>query len=223
MHAIGLFVGTLHSKIHYPEVRQIVDKIQASVVAMEALFFDLLDISRLDAGTIEANVRSFPIAELLDRRAVEFGPLAHDKGIALRVIRSRAIVKSDPVLLNRTINNLVSNAIRYTRDGCVVLGCRRTRYGLRIEVHDTGIGITAEHIDDIFQEFFQLKNPERDRSQGLGLGLSIVQRHALLLGHRVRVKSTSGKGSCFAVSLLFGEDDVEVIAASPDRTLHRTN
>lgn len=214
MHAIGLFVGTLRAKIHYPEVRQIVDKIQASVVAMEALFFDLLDISRLDAGTIVANVRSFSIAELLDRIALEFGPQAQDKGILLRVVSSRATVMSDPALLNRVINNLVSNAIRYTRDGRVLLGCRRTREGLRVEVHDTGIGIAAEHMDDIFQEFFQLQNPERDRSKGLGLGLSIVQRHAVLMGHRIHVKSTPGKGSCFAISLPFGEGVVDAPSAA---------
>jgi two-component system, sensor histidine kinase len=204
MHAIGLFVGTLRTKIHYPEVRQIVDKIQASVVAMEALFFDLLDISRLDAGSIVANVRSFSLTEMFDRVALEFGPQAQDKDIRFDVIRSTASVKSDPILLNRIVNNLVSNAIRYTREGRVLLGCRRTENGIRIEVRDTGIGIPEEHLDDIFQEFFQLQNPDRDRTKGLGLGLSIVQRHASLLDHPIRVSSTPGKGSCFSISLPIG-------------------
>ena len=220
MHAIGLFVGTLRAKIHYPEVRQIVDKIQASVIAMEALFFDLLDISRLDAGTVVANARSFCISELLDRVAGEFGPQARDKGLSLAVVRCRIRVKSDPVLLNRIVNNLISNAIRYTRDGRVLLGCRRTAAGLRIEIHDTGIGIAPEHLDDIFQEFYQLQNLERDRSKGLGLGLSIVQRHARLLNHPIAVKSTPGKGSCFAVSLPYGDGQSE--PAGQARESHAT-
>jgi two-component system, sensor histidine kinase len=210
MHAIGLFVGTLRAKIQYPAVRDIVDKIQASVVAMEALFADLLDISRLDAGTIVANVKSFSIDELMQRIDHEFHPDAIDKGIHFRVVRSSARVKSDPVLLNRIITNLVANAIRYTREGRVLLGCRRTNAGLRLEVRDTGIGIAAEHCDDIFQEFFQLQNPERDRSKGLGLGLSIVQRHAALLNHRVEVQSVLGKGSCFSVSLPYGDAAREI-------------
>ncbi len=210
MHAIGLFVGTLRAKIHYPAVRDIVDKIQASVVAMEALFADLLDISRLDAGTIVPNVKSFPIDELMQRIDHEYRPDAVDKGIDFRVVRSGARVKSDPVLLNRIVSNLISNALRYTNEGRVLLGCRRTGGGLRLEVRDTGIGIAAEHRDDIFQEFFQLQNAERDRSKGLGLGLSIVQRHAALLGHRVEVSSILGKGSCFSVSLPYGEAAREV-------------
>jgi two-component system, sensor histidine kinase len=210
MHAIGLFVGTLRAKIQYPAVRDIVDKIQASVVAMEALFADLLDISRLDAGTIVPNVKSFPIDELMQRIDHEYRPDASDKGIDFRVVRCGARVKSDPVLLNRIVSNLISNAVRYTHEGCVLLGCRRTDEGLRLEVRDTGIGIAPEHRDDIFQEFFQLQNPERDRSKGLGLGLSIVQRHAALLGHRVEVSSILGKGSCFSVSLPYGEAAREI-------------
>ncbi len=211
MHAIGLFVGSLRSKIHYPEVRQIVDKIQASVTAMEALFFDLLDISRLDAGTVVANVRSVCVAEMFDRVALEFGPQAQDKGIQLNVIRSTATVKSDPVLLNRIVNNLVSNAIRYTREGRVLLGCRRAELGVRVELLDTGIGIPGEHHDDIFQEFFQLQNPDRDRTKGLGLGLSIVQRHALLLNHPIRVTSVPGKGSCFAITMPYGDGNGDAV------------
>lgn len=221
MHAIGLFVGTLRAKIQYPEVRQIVDKIQASVAAMEALFVDLFDISRLDAGAIVPNVKSFPIDELIKRIEHEFRPEAIDKGIGFRVVRTGVRVKSDPVLLNRILSNLISNAIRYTHEGRVLLGCRRTKAGLRIEVRDTGIGIAARHIGDIFQEFFQLQNPERDRSKGLGLGLSIVQRHAALLGHRVAVKSTPGKGSCFAICLPYGEAAREVEPLSAEMKAHR--
>lgn len=220
MHAIGLFVGTLRAKIHYPDVRQIVDKIQASVAAMEALFVDLLDISRLDAGAIVVNIKSFSIDDLIKRIDHEFRQEASDKGIDFRVVRCTARVKSDPILLNRMINNLVANAIRYTREGRVLLGCRRTKAGLRLEVRDTGIGIAPQHIDDIFQEFFQLQNPERDRSKGLGLGLSIVRRHADLLGHRVEVQSEMGKGSCFAIKLPYGDvaRQVEPLSAESKAT-----
>jgi signal transduction histidine kinase/CheY-like chemotaxis protein len=201
LHSVGLLVGILRERMPTVELSTLVDKVQLSVQAMESLFKSLLDISKLDAGAVVPNVSEFDIGSLL--RAIEnsYAPQAEEKGLVLDVVASSAFVRSDPVLLERIIGNLVSNAIRYTYHGRVLVGCRRHSDALRIMVIDTGVGIAAVHLDDIFDEFFQVGNPERDRSKGLGLGLSIVKRTAELLGHTLTVRSQPGKGSIFAVEV----------------------
>ena len=201
MHALGLYAAVLEQKVNQPEVQGLVGKINASVEALESLFSELMDISRLDAGVLKSNVSEFPIARLFERLDAQFSPQAQTKGIALRIRRSGAWISSDPVLLERILINLVANAIRYTPQGRVLVGCRRRSGMLRIEVWDTGIGIADGELPRIFDEFYQVGNAERDRSQGLGLGLAIVRRVGSLLNHRIGVASSQGKGSCFSVEV----------------------
>jgi len=207
MHALGLFVGALKERISYPEVSSIVKNIEASVTAMDSLFNALLDISRLDAGVFHPNIVDFPINRLLDRLRVEFAPQAMEKWLRFKVMPCSAMVRSDPMMLERIMLNLVSNALRYTDQGGVVVGCRRRRGGLRIEVWDSGVGIPADRLHDVFHEFVQIDNPERDRKHGLGLGLAIVERMAKLLGTHVTVRSVVHRGSVFSLDLPLGSRD----------------
>jgi two-component system CheB/CheR fusion protein len=161
----------------------------------------LLDISKLDAGAIEPDVTTFPIQLLLDNVIADNAPHATQKGLSLRVMPSSYLVRSDAGLLERIVENFVTNAIRYTETGRMLVGCRRRRNQVRIEVWDTGVGIPEDALKTIFEEYFQLDNPARDRSKGLGLGLAIVDSIARLLGHQIDVTSTLNKGSIFAVEV----------------------
>lgn len=204
MHALMLFVTDLKQRIQYPEVSRIVHNIESSVSAMVSLFNALLDISRLDAGVLHANPVDFPIQSLFDRLRLEFSAAAREKGLDFSVMGSKQVVRTDPLLLERIVVNLVANAVRYTARGGIVVGCRRQRDAVRVEVWDSGPGVPLERQRDIFQEFFQLSNPERDRSKGLGLGLAIVERMAKLIGTRVRLRSVVGKGSVFFLTVPLG-------------------
>ena len=200
MHALGLFVGELQSKLTTDEQRHLVGKVEESVNALSNLLDALLDISKLDAGTIDIRIRKFPIGELLARLANDYIPLARKNGVTLKLVTTDAIVNSDPILLERMLINLIVNAIRYTPvGGRVLVGCRLRGDRLRIEVRDNGIGISVHDQTRIFREFIQLANPERDREKGLGLGLAIVDRIAKLLKHHVTLRSEINKGSTFAV------------------------
>ncbi len=202
MHALGLFMGELHSRITTPDQRQIVEKVEESVEAMSGLLDALLDISKLDAGVVIPQVRSVDIDAMAKRLAQDFASVAQRKNITLCVRCVRAQVSSDPVLLERILLNLLSNAIRYTpQNGTVLLACRRRGDDVRIEVRDNGIGIPAEEQQNVFREFVQLANSARDRSKGLGLGLAIVDRLARLLQHPLSLRSGPGRGSTFAVTV----------------------
>lgn len=202
MHALGLFVAELNSKLTTPEQRKIADKVEESVEALSNLLDALLDISKLDAGVVTPNESVFPIANLFDRIAQDYQLLAEGKGVSLRVICNNSQVRSDSLLLERILANLISNAIRYTPvGGRVALVCRRRRGKLRIEVRDNGIGIPNNEQESIFREFVQLANKERDRSKGLGLGLAIVDRIAKLLHHDIELRSEPNRGSVFSVSV----------------------
>jgi len=216
MHALGLLLAALSRRVADSEVRSIVSVMEESLSAMSELFNALLDVSKLDAGIVVPDVVDLPVAPLLARMANDYGPLAREKGLDLTVVASSAAVTSDPVLLDRIVRNLVSNAIVHTRTGRVVVGCRRRGDRLSIEVHDSGPGIPADQLGEIFQEFRQLGNPGRDRRQGLGLGLAIVERLACLLGHRIVVASVPGRGSRFAVELPRATTARPVLAASGD-------
>jgi CheY-like chemotaxis protein/two-component sensor histidine kinase len=201
MHTISLLVGLLRDQMRHPDAHHIVGKIHASVQAMGSMFDSLLDISKFDAGVVTPHMQTFAIASLLDRLAATYEAQAHEKKLTLKIVPSSVQVTSDPVLLERILGNLVSNAIRYTEQGGVLVGCRRRGGNLAVQVWDTGIGIDESQHDNIFEEFFQLSNPERDRSKGLGLGLSIAKRSAALLGHELTVCSIPGKGSVFSIAL----------------------
>jgi len=201
MHALGLFVTQLNNRIKDPENRHLTGRIEAAVSALQGLLDALLDVSRLDAGVVTANLSDFPIQGVLERIETAFAPDAADRGLRFRVARCRLAVHSDPLLLERILINLVANALRYTKSGATLVGCRRRGDRVRVEVWDTGVGIAPEHREAVFQEFYQVDNPERDRTKGLGLGLSIAARLARVLGGRIDVRSTPGSGSVFAVDV----------------------
>jgi signal transduction histidine kinase/ActR/RegA family two-component response regulator len=201
MHALGLFVTQLNNRIKDPENRHLTGRIEAAVTALQGLLDALLDVSRLDAGVVTANFTDFQVSTVLDRIETAFAPDATDRGLHFRAKHCRLAVHSDPVLLERILINLVANALRYTERGGILVGCRRRGDRVRIEVWDSGVGIAPEHQQAIFQEFYQVGNPERDRTKGLGLGLSIAARLARLLGGRIDVRSHPGRGSVFAVEV----------------------
>jgi signal transduction histidine kinase len=201
LHALGLFVAQLHGRVRANERRRIVARIDAALSAMNELFNALLDISKLDAGVLSPSITEFPVAKLLDRVDTTFTEAAQEKGLSLRFISSSAWVRSDFILLERIVFNLVSNAIRYTSSGGVVVGCRKRGGNLRIEVWDTGPGVPQDQQQNIFGEFYRLGAPGGDGGSGLGLGLAIVDRLCRLLDHSVLLTSILGKGSCFSVAL----------------------
>ena len=207
LHALNLFVAQLARETDEAEWARLVARIDSAVTGMNELFNALLDISKLDAGVLAPNISDFSVAQLLDRTEMTFLAAAREKGLRLRVVSSDAVIRTDFILLERVLLNLVSNAIRYTVRGGVTVGCRRRAGVLRIEVWDSGIGIPEDQRGNIFGEFYQVPSAERDRS-GLGLGLAIVDRLCRLLKHPIEVTSQIGKGSRFAVS-------VPLIAAAP--------
>ena len=180
---------------------KLVRNVSNSLEDVENLLGTLVDISKLDAGVIKADIAPFALSELLDNLAAEYTELARSEGLELHFVGCSALVRSDIQLLARILRNLLSNAIRYTYKGRVVLGCRRQHQRLLIQVWDSGMGIAEERLEEIFQEFKRgdVQRPDQDR--GLGLGLAIVEKIAGILGHRISVKSWPGKGSMFSVEV----------------------
>ncbi len=205
LHALSLFVAALKARTHQPEAQTLIDNIEASTAAMELLFNALLDISRLDAGTIEPRRVHFPLQKMLDDLAHQFSAVAAEKELRLRFRPCDTTLYSDPLLIERILVNLITNAIRYTDDGGVLVACRRRGRAVRISVFDTGRGIPADQQDNVFHEFVQLHNTARDRSKGLGLGLAIVARLGRLLGHRVNLRSRPDHGSVFSIDVPLGD------------------
>lgn len=184
--------------------RDYLHKSRVALASLSNLLGTLLDVARLDSGDIRPQIVDFPIFTLLDRIMPEFEGVARSAGIDLRFVASSAWVRSDMHLLETVLRNLISNAIRYTPRGRVVVGCRRRSDGLLIAVHDTGIGIEAEHLEAIFTAYYQVPAGGRVRTTGIGLGLSIVDRIGQLLALRRDVRSIPGRGSMFAVSVPYG-------------------
>lgn len=208
LHAQGLFVEELQARNRDPVCSQLLLKLKLSMEAMHGLFNSLLDISKLDAHVIKPEWEIFSIKVLLREIYLDFSPLAAQKNIEFHVCHSDAIIKSDPTLLKRILRNLASNAIRYTNKGKVLIGCRRDKDRLHIQIWDTGIGINTADQHYVFEEFVQLHNHERDRHKGLGLGLAIVKRLTNVLDHSLVMKSQHGKGSMFCVTVPFIRRDV---------------
>lgn len=206
VHAIGLFVGALRAVALPRQALRLVQQIDASVAALDSLFGALLDISRLDAGVVEVRKQAFSIGPLIERICRDYDDEARAKGLAITRCASSARVQTDPILVERILRNLVSNAVRYTREGGVVVGCRRAGLSVRAEVWDTGVGIPKAYQQRVFEEYFQLENPERDRAKGLGLGLAIIRRLANLLQCELSLRSEPGKGSCFRLTLALADD-----------------
>ena len=208
LHALGLFVAQLRTPLKSGERTKTIERIDATRKEMYEMFNSLLDISRLDAGILTPKITEFPIARLLQTIETRFDQATREKGLRLRVRRSDAWVRSDAMLLERILLNLVSNAVRYTLRGGIIVGCRRRGEMLRIEVWDSGPGIPEDQKQNIFGEFFQLPAPERNRYGGLGLGLAIVDGLRLLLNHQIDLASTVGRGSRFAILVPMADECV---------------
>ena len=201
LHAMSLFLDILDERNQDPEQAMIVDKIKKSSLSLENLLESLLDISKLDAGIIGVNKKSFPIQKLFDVLANEFNSIAIEKGLRIHFMPTSLYLNSDSQNVERILRNLISNAIRYTEQGKILIGCRRQSDSVLLSVYDTGVGIDADKNKIIFEEFQQLDNPGRDRSKGLGLGLSIVNRLTELLNAKLSMQSIPGKGSVFSIEL----------------------
>ncbi|CAO3409024.1 ATP-binding response regulator [Azospirillum largimobile] len=204
--AMRLFLDALTSQVDgNARATRTAGMLANAMTAGEQLLNALLDISTLDAGTVEPDLQPVSLEALLQSLADEFRPQAEEKGLRLRVhvpeVPDGAVTRSDPVLLGRIVRNLLANAIRYTQRGGILLGLRKRDGEWRIEVWDTGFGIPQDKLDVIFDEFHQLTNPSRDPTRGLGLGLAIVRRLSMLLQAPIDVQSRSGRGSVFAVTV----------------------
>jgi two-component system CheB/CheR fusion protein len=202
-----------------PALADSIEQMGKANLAMRELLEKLLNVSEIDAGKLSAKLTVFPINGLLGELQGQFQQIALEKGISLKLVPCSVLVHSDPALVRIILQNLISNAIKYTERGRVILGCRRRNDLLRVCVCDTGIGIAEDGQKAIFEEFFQLDNPAPERKQGAGFGLAIVQRVAGLLKHPLHVRSVPGKGSCFAVDVPMSGRRKSVHAGKPDITL----
>jgi len=201
MHALNLYLGALAAYDLPEAAHQVLVNIRYCAQTMDEMFRGLLDISRLDAHALQTEISVFPIATLLEQIKIEFTPQASAKGLELRVARCSMLTETDPSLLERILRNLVSNAVRYTARGKILIGCRRAANGIRLTVYDTGSGIAKDQQQTIFEEFYQIEHSGRDRTQGLGLGLAIVRRLSTLLGLQLSLSSIPNRGSAFSVGL----------------------
>lgn len=190
---------------HDAQSRSLLGLVDRSLEAAESLLSALLEMSRIDAGALTPDIADVEIDPLLQYLSDAYALKAEECQLRLRVVPCEAVVRTDIRLLERILRNLLSNALRYTRSGGVLLGCRRRGANLRIEVWDTGPGIPRDRLDDVFKEFTRLDGPEQ-RSGGMGLGLAIVDRLARLIDAPVNVRSREGRGSVFAIDLPLGDD-----------------
>jgi signal transduction histidine kinase/ActR/RegA family two-component response regulator len=213
LNAARLFLGALADEVTGERPRELVERIEAALESTDDLLSALLDISRLDAGVWPIQPESFPLAPLLARLASEYRPQAQALGLELRVMPGSLVVHTDRRLLERVMRNLISNAIRYTASGRILVGCRRRGAHASLDVADTGIGIPEEKRELIFEEFRQLGNNPRRDDRGAGLGLAIVDRIVRLLGLSIAVKSRPGHGSRFTVRVPLGVAGAEGMEA----------
>ncbi|WP_260855099.1 sensor histidine kinase [Mesorhizobium amorphae] len=206
IHALGLLISTLsvlgrRGDVPSGEARSLASSAKAIVGNLSGLLNALLDISKLDAGVVTVTREDVDLGELFRNLRDEFAASARAKGLNWRVVDTSVHVDTDPMMLKRILDNLLTNAFRYTSSGSVMLGCRRRGAMVEVQVWDSGLGIPEDQKAAIFEEFVQLNNPARDKAQGLGLGLAIVRRTAELLGHPLKLVSTPGRGSMFSVML----------------------
>lgn len=198
--AAKLFVASARDDAENPTQLSTLEKAHNALISVESILGALLDLSRLESGGSEIEIAAVPMRMLLGQLTDEFAPIAANKGLDLRIMPCALAALSDPTYLRRILQNLISNAIRYTRSGTVLVGARRLGETIRIEVHDTGPGIAPEHQQAIFREFHRVGG-SASASQGMGLGLAIVERACALLDHRLQLHSTPGRGTCFSVEL----------------------
>jgi signal transduction histidine kinase len=204
LHAMGLFAEALRQKNQDEEVAQLVNSINGSVDALEGLFCELLDITRIDTGGVDVRPQAFEVGDILRKLRLHFEPTAFEKGLALRLRGGSHVAHADPLLVERILRNLVSNAIRYTDDGSVLVSCRRRGDSLRLQVWDTGVGIAEAEQARVFEEFYQVPATNAvtaHQRKGLGLGLAIVKRLAELMGAPLSLRSQPGRGTVFTLEL----------------------
>ena len=217
VHALGLFAATLEQRLQGSAEEPLVRNVMRSIEGLEQSFNAMLDISRLDAGTIEPNIQHFPLRDVFRRLHMHHAGQAEASGLGLRFSPGGKSVSSDPQLLERILGNLVQNALKYTRQGGVVVVARSTATHTNVEVWDTGPGMRAADLPRIFVEFLQLGDGQRSRTQGLGMGLAIVKRLAQLLGYRLVVASRPGRGTMFRLSIpLGGLPEIQDATAAAD-------
>ncbi|MDH5391732.1 MAG: ATP-binding protein [Gammaproteobacteria bacterium] len=199
LHTMSLLLSVLEESGSSNEQSEVIYKIKKTSASLEGILESLLNISKLDAGVISVNIKPFRIQGLFDVLENEFKSIANEKHLSIHFVRSSLALNSDIQMIERILRNLISNAIRYTESGKVLVGCRRTEKTVCVSVYDSGIGIDENKNEIIFEEFQQLDNHSRDRAKGLGLGLSIVRRLTDLLDIRLMLKSTADKGSEFTI------------------------
>ena len=217
LQALSLTAAELLKHTEDPRRRELLERQQRTVEVATGLLDRLLDLTQLDAGAVTPTFSDFPVSELLDQVEREYEPLAEHKGIELRVRRGRGGIRSDRELLARIVDNFVSNAIRYSDGGKILVGCRRQDGAVRIEVWDQGRGIHQEELERIFTEFYRLPEESGGQDRGIGLGLAIVKRLAGLLGHPIRVRSKPRRGSVFTILVpKTGSSDGAAPASSRD-------
>ena len=215
LNAARMFTSLLRSHLHDDAGRHVADSIDSALAAQDAILSSLLDLARMESGQLEVHVRDVPLGPLLQVLAHNFGVLASKRGLKLSCVPTRHVVRTDENLLRRIVQNYVSNAIRYSRQGRIVVGCRRDGAHVRIEVHDQGPGIPEALQREIFEEFRRL-DEGGDGDRGAGLGLAIVERLGRLLGHEIGLRSQLGRGSVFWVRVPLGDPAaVQAHAALP--------
>lgn len=205
LNAARLFLGALADEALGERARELLDRVDAALDTFDDLLSVLIDISKLDAGAWPVTLADVPMQPLLARLAEEYRPQAAAVGLELRAVPCTATIRTDRALFERVLRNLLSNAIRYTAEGRLLLGCRYAGGHVRVQVWDTGIGIPQERLSHVFGEFQRLGNAPRNDGKGLGLGLAIVDRIARLLDLQVDVRSRMGLGSCFSVTVPCGK------------------
>jgi signal transduction histidine kinase/CheY-like chemotaxis protein len=217
MHALGLFVATLEGRLQGTPDEALAHNMMRSVETLDRSFSALLDISRLDAGTVQPNPQRFQLRDLFRRLHMHFAGVAEERGLGLRFSPGGKTVTSDPQLLERVLANLIQNALRYTQQGGVVVVARSTATHINLEVWDSGSGIAPADLPRIFDEFYRAHPSEREAGQGLGMGLAIVKRLLRLLGHTLEVQSIPGRGTMFRVGVPIGSaPDVADATAAAD-------
>ncbi len=220
VHALGLLVGALVERRLPPDLVPLVERIESASRSVEEMLNGVLDLSRLDAGLVEAAPVAVALGPMLAQLEEEVRPEATRKGLELRVVATRAWVRSDEVQLRRILQNGLTNAVRYTEDGRILVGCRRCGTNLRIEVHDTGVGIPVTAIEEAFRPYRRFDHQGDAHPGGLGLGLAIARRLAVLLGHELSLRSDPGHGTRYAVTVPAAEAPERVASTTADHPLH---
>ena len=209
LNAMQMYIAALQSKVKDKEILRIIEDINSVSISTARLLNALLDVSELEVGAIKPRHEIFSVNNILISIFQSYLPLAKDKELDFRIVPSSLYVRSDPALLERILGNFMSNAIRYTNKGSVLIGCRKRGDKVSVEVWDTGCGISDDQMSLIYEDFYQVENKERDRGKGLGLGLALAKRLADSLEHTIDSKSSLGSGSCFSVSVDLAENKAD--------------